>query len=166
MNWLDHIASFPSPFKLAAFFGNQVFSEGMQPILIDAVIILTIHGFYIFWLTRLFKRHVIDTKIGYNTKLSLLFYLGMILLIIFSHIGDIFVLTWVLEALKVFPDTLTAFLYVCGIYTTVGSNFSPPTGMQSLSMVIAFIGLFAFSISGSGLYSMLSYFLDSNKGRT
>ncbi len=166
MNWFEHISSLPSPIKLFDFFVGQIFSGVMQPILIDAALILTIHGFYIFLLTRTFKRHVIDTSIGYNRKASLLFYLIMILLIILSHIGDIFILTWMLEALKVFPDTLHTFLYVSGMYTTIGSSFSPGPQFHSLSTVISFIGLFAFSISGSGLYSMLGYFLDSaNKSK-
>jgi hypothetical protein len=88
------------------------------------------------------------------------------MLIILSHIGDIFILTWMLEALKVFPDTLYTFLYVSGMYTTIGSSCSPGPQAHSLSTVSSFIGLFAFSISGSGLYSMLGYFLDSaNKSK-
>ncbi len=166
MNWFEHISSLPSPIKLFDFFVGQIFSGVMQLILIDAALILTIHGFYIFLLTRTFKRHVIDTSIGYNRKASLVFYLMIILLIIICHIGDIFVLTWVLEALKVFPETLTTFSYVTGMYTTIGSGYTPGPQFHGLSTVISFIGLFAFSISGSGLYSMLGYFLDStNKSK-
>lgn len=106
MSWFEHISSLPNPIKLLDFFVSQVFGGVMQSILIDAALILTFHGFYIFLLTRAFKRHVIDTSIGYNRKASLLFYLIMILLIMLSHIGDIFIITWILEALKVFPDTL------------------------------------------------------------
>lgn len=162
MNWIEHISSLPNPMKLASFFVNHIFIGDMQPILIDAALILTIHGFYIFLLTRAFKHYVINTSIAYNAKVSLLFYLAMILLIILSHMCDIFVFTWVLEALKVFPDTTMTFRYVSGMYTTIGSSYDPGPQWESLSVVISFTGLFAFSISGSGLYSMLAYFIDSS----
>jgi hypothetical protein len=45
------------------------------------------------------------------------------------------------------------------MYTTIGSNYSPGIGLESLSIVIAFTGLFSFAISGAGLYTMLSFFL-------
>ena len=164
MNWIEHITSLPNPMNLLSFFIGHIFSEGMRLIFIDVILILTIHGTYIFLLTRLFKRYVIDTSVGFSTKASLISYLVMILLVIVSHIGDIFILTLILEALKVFPDTLTTFHYVSGMYTTIGSNYSPSQDWQGLSMLISFAGLFAFSISGSGLFSMLAYFLDpSNK---
>jgi hypothetical protein len=162
MNWFSHISSLPNPIDIGSFFVGHIFTEGMRLIFIDVVLILTIHGAYIFLLTRLFKRCVIDTSVGTSTKVSLLFYLAMILLVIFSHIGDIFVLTMALEGMKVFPDTLTTFHYVSGMYTTIGSNYSPGQNWQGLSMLISFTGLFAFSISGSGLFSMLAYFLDSS----
>lgn len=160
MNWIEHITSLSSPMRLASFFIDHLFIGDMQPIIIDAALILTIHGFYIFLLTRAFKRYVINTSIGYSTKASLLSYSAMILLIILSHLGDIFIFTWVLESLKVFPNTLMTFMYVSGMYTTIGSSYTPSTQWESLSIVLSFAGLFAFSISGSGLYSMLAYFLD------
>jgi hypothetical protein len=161
MSWIDHIISLPNPLNLASFFVGQIFSDGLLLMLIDVILILTIHGAYIFLLTRLFRRCVVDTSVGKSTKASLLFYLLMILLVIFSHIGDIFVLTLALESMKVFPDPLTTFHYVSGMYTTIGSSYSPGHDWQGLSMLISFTGLFAFSISGSGLFTMLSYFIES-----
>lgn len=161
MNWFDHISSLSNPFGLASFYANHLFSGNIQPIIIDVILILTVHGFYIFMLTRLFKRFVIETSIGKSVGGSLLAYLVMILLVICTHVGDIFVLTLVLESMKLFPDPLTTFHYVSGMYTTIGSNYSAGADWQSLSMLISFTGLFAFSISGSGLYSMLGYFLES-----
>jgi hypothetical protein len=166
MNWIDHITTLPNPIKLASFFVDHIFIGAMQPIFIDAALILTIHGFYIFLLIRAFKRYVINTSIAYNAKASILFYSVMILLIILSHVCDIFIFTWVLEALKVFPDTLMTFMFVSGMYTTIGSSYTPGPQWESLSIVISFTGLFAFSISGSGLYSMLAYFIDSSKRNT
>jgi hypothetical protein len=161
MSWIDHIISLPNPLNLASFFVGRIFSDGVRLMLIDVILILTIHATYIFLLTRFFKRYVVDTLVGVSTKASLLSYLLMILLVILSHISDIFILTLALEAMKVFPDPLTTFHYVSGMYTTIGSSYSPGQDWQGLSMLISFTGLFAFSISGSGLFSMLSYFIES-----
>lgn len=165
MNWFNHIGSLPNPFSLASFYLHHIFSENIQLIAIDVILILTLHGLYIFILTRIFKRFVIDTKVGKSVSTSLFAYLVMILLVITSHVNDIFVLTLVLESFNVFSDPLTTFHYVSGMYTTIGSNFSPGQNWQSLSTLISFTGLFAFSISGSGLYSMLGYFLESKQLR-
>lgn len=162
MNWFSHIESLPNPLWLASFYLEHIFTANTQPIIIDIVLLLTVHGLYIFTLTRYFKHLVIDTNLGKSVGVSLFAYLVMILLVIGSHVGDIFALTLVLEAFKLFPDPLTTFHYVSGMYTTIGSNYSPGPNWQSLSMLISFTGLFAFSISGSGLYSMLGYFLVSN----
>lgn len=162
MGWFAHISSFPNPIQLAEFFIDYIFGKSIQPVFVDVILILTLHGFYIFLLTRLFKRWVINTSVGVSAYAGLLSYLVMILLVIFSHVTDVFILTLALEALKVFPDTLTTFHYVAGMYTTIGSNYTSGQDWQSLSMLISFTGLFAFSISGSGLYSMLSYFVVSN----
>lgn len=163
MNWFNHIASLPNPSRLASFYMDHIFSANIQPVVIDVILILTIHGFYIFLLTLLFKRFVIDTSIGKSLAASLVSYLVMILLVISAHVGDIFILTLVLESLNVFSNPVTTFHYVSGMYTTIGSNFNPGPHWQSLSMLVSFTGLFAFSISGSGLYSMLGYFLEEGK---
>lgn len=128
-------------------------------ILLDIVIILAIHGLYILKLTRIFKRYVINTFLARGTVAGLFSYMVMIFFVTFSHVVDIVYLATALDSLNVFPDPLTTFYYVSGMYTTVGSNYNPGIEWRSLSMLISFTGLFAFSISGSGLFTMLGYFL-------
>lgn len=163
MNWLNHITSLSNPFELASFYLSHAFGEKFQLVLFDVIIILTIHGIYILVLTRLFKRFVIDSKLRNSWQASFFSYLLAIVLVVIAHFDDIFILTWVLDSLKIFPDPTTTLYYVSGMYTTIGSNNQPGEEMQSLSIIIAFAGLFSFAISGAGLYTMLSFFLAAPK---
>ena len=140
-----------------------MFGEQIRIVFIDAILILALHGYCILLLTRLFERFVADSSLSKSLRASFLSYLVAIVLVVIAHCNDIFILALVLDSLKVFPDPLTTFHYVSGMYTTIGSPFSPETQWQSLSMIISFTGLFAFSISGAGLYSMLGYFLAPSK---
>jgi hypothetical protein len=162
MNWIDHISSLVNPFELASFYMNHVFGENIQLIMIDAVLILAIHGFYILMLTRLFKRYVSNAAISKYFRMSFLLYVGAIFLVILSHAMDIFVLAVLLDSLKIFPNSLHTFYFISGMYTTIGSSYIPGPEWQSLPILISFVGLFAFSISGSGLYSMLGFFIAEN----
>ena len=163
MNWFNHITSLSNPFELASFYLNHAFGEKFQLVLLDVIIILTIHGIYILVLTRWFKRFVIDSKLRNSWQASFFSYLLAIVLVVIAHFDDIFILTWVLDSLKIFPDPTTTLYYVSGMYTTIGSNNQPGEELQSLSIIIAFAGLFSFAISGAGLYTMLSFFLSAPK---
>lgn len=159
MNWFTHIASLSNPIELASFYLSHAFGEKFQLVLLDVIIILTIHGIYILVLTRWFKRLVIESELRNSWKASFFSYLVAIMLVVIAHFDDIFILSWALDSLKIFPDPTTTLYYVSGMYTTIGSNNQPSEELQSLSIIIAFAGLFSFAISGAGLYTMLSFFL-------
>ena len=163
MNWLNHIASLSNPIELASYYLTHAFGEKFQLILLDVIIILTIHGIYILVLTRWFKKFVIESELRNSWRASFLSYLVAIVLVVIAHFDDIFILAWALESLKIFPDPTAALFYVSGMYTTIGSNNQPGAELQSLSIIIAFAGLFSFAISGAGLYTMLSFFLTAPK---
>ena len=159
MNWLNHIGSMSNPFELAVFYATHVLGGHVQIVFIDAILILALHGFYILLLTRMFKRFVADTALRKSLRASFISYFLALILVVVAHVNDIFILSLALDSLKVFPDRLATFYYVSGMYTTIGASASPGPEWQGLSMVISFTGLFAFSISGAGLYSMLGFFL-------
>jgi uncharacterized membrane protein len=159
MSWLNHITSLTNPFELASFYLSHAFGEKFQIVLIDVIFILAFHGYYILLLTRLFKKFIADTELNKSLRVSFLSYLVAIFLVVIAHCNDIFILSWVLDSLHIFSDPLASLYYVSGMYTTIGSNNDPGAQWQSLSIIIAFAGLFAFSISGAGLYTMLGYFL-------
>lgn len=162
MSWFNHIASLSNPFELFSFYSEHVFTEQIQIVGIDMVLILALHGFYILILTRLFQYCVKHSQLGKRFWGAFVMYFVAILLVIITHVSDIFLLALILDSMKIFSDSLTTFYYVSGMYTTIGSNSSPGPQWQSLSMLISFCGLFAFSISGAGLYSMLGFFIAEN----
>lgn len=167
MSWFNHIASLSNPFELFSFYSEHVFTEQIQIVGIDIIFILALHGFYILILTRLFQYCIQNSKLSKHFGGAFLMYFVAILLVITTHVSDIFLLALILDSMKVFPDSLTTFYYVSGMYTTIGSNSTPGQQWQSLSMLISFCGLFAFSISGAGLYSMLGFFIaENNKNKT
>jgi hypothetical protein len=163
MSWFSHITSMSNPIELASFYMTHAFGEKFQIVLIDVIIILAIHGIYILLLTRWFKKFVIESELRSSWRASFLSYLLAIMLVVIAHFNDIFILAWVLDSLKIFPDPTAALFYVSGMYTTIGSNNQPGAELQSLSIIIAFAGLFSFAISGAGLYSMLGFFLTPPK---
>jgi hypothetical protein len=163
MNWLTHIASLSNPFELASFYLTHAFGEKFRLVLLDVIIILTIHGVYILILTRWFKKIVIESELRNSWRASFLSYLIAIVLVVIAHFNDIFILAWALDSLKIFSDPTEALFYVSGMYTTIGSNNQLGVELQSLSIIIAFAGLFSFAISGAGLYTMLSFFLTPPK---
>lgn len=166
MSWLNHITSLSNPLELVSFYVSHAFGEKFLIVLFDMIVILAIHGFYILLLTYLFKKFVADSALRSSVRASFISYLVAILLVVLSHFDDIFILVWVIDSLKVFPDRLTTLYYVTGMYTTIGSSNTPGAGLESLSIIIAFTGLFSFAISGAGLYSMLGFFLSQPKGKT
>jgi hypothetical protein len=111
----------------------------------------------------MFKKFIADTGMSKSIRLSFLSYLVAIFLVVIAHCNDIFILAWVLDSLHIFSNPLDALYYVSGMYTTIGSSLNPPGEWQSLSILIAFAGLFAFSISGAGLYTMLGFFIAAKK---
>ena len=163
MSWLSHITSMSNPIELVSFYMTHAFGEKFRIVLIDVVIILAIHGVYILLLTRWFKKFVIESELRNDWRASFLSYLVAIVLVVIAHFNDIFILAWVLDSLKIFPDRIDALFYVSGMYTTIGSNSHLGPELQSLSIVIAFAGLFSFAISGAGLYTMLGFFLSPPK---
>lgn len=162
MSWFNHIASLSNPFELFSFYSEHVFTEQIQIVGIDIIFILALHGFYILILTRLFQYCIQNSKLSKHFGGAFLMYFVAILFVIITHVSDIFLLALILDSMKIFPDSLTTFYYVSGMYTTIGSNSTPGQQWQSLSMLISFCGLFAFSISGAGLYSMLGFFIAEN----
>jgi hypothetical protein len=164
MNWLDHITSLSNPIELISLYAAHVFTAQIQIVFIDAILILTLHGYCILALTKVFKRLVIDSRLREKFGASFICYFIAIVLVVIAHCNDIFILSLILDSLQIFPDPLTTFYYVSGMYTTIGSSATPGPEWRGLSMIISFTGLFAFAISGSGLYSMLGLFLEiSNK---
>lgn len=162
MEWLSHIVNMARKLELVPFYFSHTLNSGAGVVILDVLMLLTLHGFYVLNLARIFDR--IITKITSEGALvSILSYMVMIFLIVLSHVLQIIFLSIALDDLKIFADPIETFFYVSGMYTTIGSNSVPAPQWQILTMLISFCGLFAFSISGSVLFAMIGFFVKKVK---
>jgi hypothetical protein len=83
-----------------------------------------------------------------------------ILLIIASHLLEIIAWSYICVALQVFPTNPQTFYFAGEMYTTVGyGNYSLSERWRILPIIISFTGIFAVSMSGAALYSMMGALL-------
>jgi hypothetical protein len=93
---------------------------------------------------------------------SFLSYFVAILLVIASHLGEIVVWAYICVALKVFPTNPQTFYFAGEMYTTVGyGNYNLSEQWRILPIIISFSGIFAVSMSGAALYSLMGSLLNS-----
>ena len=127
---------------------------------------LTIHGVAVLVIARAFHR--IDRFLKTIPHLaggSFISYFIAILLIILTHITEIVAWTYVLVALAVFPGVTQTFYFVGEMYTTLGfGNYPLASSWQILPILISFSGVFAVSMSGAALYSMMGALLTRKPG--
>ncbi len=166
MYLLEHIANLPGFQNLPSF--NTLFSEintdmGNSEIwfvLILACLMLTFHGIAVLMIAGAF--HWIDRKLE-NKRIygaNFLSYFIAILLIIASHLVEIVAWAYICVALQVFPTNPQTFYFAGEMYTTVGfGTYSLSEQWRILPIIISFSGIFAVSMSGAALYSMMGALL-------
>lgn len=163
MNWFDYLSSSSGPIALTKLYLANVFSGPLGALAFNVVLILAFHAVTMYFLTLLFMKIIDKTHFGGNFLGSFIIYFAAIYIVLQSHVIDILMLSISLDSIKVFADPLNSFYYVVGLYTTVGSNYTPAPEWQGLSLIIPFCGLFSFSLSGSALFTMLGYVLAANR---
>jgi hypothetical protein len=92
-----------------------------------------------------------------NKRVDILVYFTVVLLILFSHLIDIFVWTYAMVSVTVFPDVIKTFYFAGEMYTNLDHNdpiyvLGPQWRMLP---ILLSSGLFAVAISGAALYSLL-----------
>jgi hypothetical protein len=88
-------------------------------------------------------------------------YFIAILLVIASHLSEIVVWAYICVALKVFPTNPQTFYFAGEMYTTVGyGDYKLSEHWRILPIIISFTGIFAVSMSGAALYSMMGGLLN------
>ena len=121
---------------------------------------LAVHGIGVLAIAGTF--HAIDNLMNRKRIFggSFLSYFIAILLVIASHLGEIVVWAYICVALKVFPTNPQTFYFAGEMYTTVGyGNYILPEHWRILPIIISFSGIFAVSMSGAALYSMMGALL-------
>ncbi len=137
-------------------------------IIVAACLMLAIHGGAVLTIAGTFHaldRHMKNRKIYGANFLS---YFVAILLIIASHLTEIVAWAYLCVALKVFQTNPQTFYFAGEMYTTVGyGDYNLSEHWRILPIIISFSGIFAVSMSGAAMYSMMGTLLGpSNQTRS
>lgn len=167
MYLLDRFASLPGFHNLPSF--STLFSEintdmgntQIWFVLILACFMLTLHGVAVLMIAGTF--HWLDRKLENKRVYGANFvsYFVAILLIIGSHFIEIVAWSYVCVALQVFPTNPQTFYFAGEMYTTVGfGSYNLSEQWRVLPIIISFSGIFAVSMSGAAMYSMMGALLN------
>lgn len=132
-------------------------------VLILACLMLTMHGVVVLMIAGTFHwlDRILENKRVYGA--NFLSYFIAILLIIASHFSEIIAWAYICVALKVFATNPQTFYFAGEMYTTVGyGDYTLSEHWRILPIIISFTGIFAVSMSGAALYSMMGALLGRN----
>lgn len=167
MYLLDYISKLPGFHSLPSFrtfFAEMNTDMGNSEIwfvLLMACLMLTFHGIAVLMIAGAF--HWLDQKLE-NKRVygaNFLSYFIAILLIIASHLSEIVAWAYICVAFQVFPTNPQTFYFAGEMYTTVGfGTYNLSEQWRILPIIISFSGIFAVSMSGAALYSMMGALLN------
>ena len=167
MDLLEQIAKLPGINNLPSFttlfaeINTDMGNSQIWFVLILACLMLTFHGIAVLMIAGAF--HWIDGKLE-NRRIygaNFLSYFIAILLIIASHLIEIVAWAYICVALQVFPTNPQTFYFAGEMYTTVGyGTYTLSEQWRILPIIISFSGIFAVSMSGAALYSMMGALLN------
>jgi hypothetical protein len=129
-------------------------------IFVSACLMLAIHAVAVLGIAGAF--HAIDDVMTRRRIVgaSFLSYFIAILLVIGIHLTEIVVWAYICVALKVFPTNPQTFYFAGEMYTTVGyGDYKLSEQWRILPIIISFSGIFAVSMSGAALYTMMGALL-------
>ena len=153
-------ADLPSFTTLFSEINTDMGNSQIWIVLILACLMLTFHGVAVLMIAGAF--HWIDRKLE-NKRVygaNFLSYFVAILLIIGSHFVEIIAWAYICVALKVFATNPQTFYFAGEMYTTVGyGDYTLSEHWRILPIIISFSGIFAGSMSGAALYSMMGALL-------
>ena len=133
-------------------------------IVVCACLMLAVHAVAVLGIAGAF--HAIDQVMTKRRIFgaSFLSYFFAILLVIAIHLAEIVVWAYICVALKVFPTNPQTFYFAGEMYTTVGyGDYKLSEQWRILPIIISFSGIFAVSMSGAALYTMMGALLGHNK---
>ena len=160
-----HNLDLPSFYTLFSEINTDMGNGQIWLVLVLACLMLTFHGVIVLMIAGTF--HWLDQKLE-NKQVygaNFLSYFIAILLIIASHFVEIIAWAYICVALKVFATNPQTFYFAGEMYTTVGyGDYKLSEHWRILPIIISFSGIFAVSMSGAALYSMMGALLGhSNK---
>jgi hypothetical protein len=150
----------PSFHTLFSEINTDMGNSQIWVVLIFACLMLTFHGLAVLMIAGTFHwiDHKLENKRVYGA--NFLSYFIAILLIIGSHFIEIIAWAYICVALKVFATNPQTFYFAGEMYTTVGyGDYKLSEHWRILPIIISFSGIFAVSMSGAALYSMMGALL-------
>ncbi len=158
-------ADLPSLSTFISQINTDMGNEQIWLVVIMACLMLTMHGVAVLMIAGTF--HWIDQRLE-NRRVygaNFLSYFIAILLIICSHFAEIMAWAYICVALKIFATNPQTFYFAGEMYTTVGyGDYTLSEQWRVLPIIISFSGIFAVSMSGAAMYSMMGALLGhSNK---
>ena len=158
---LFRTADLPSFQTLIHEINTDMGNSQIWVVLLLACFMLTMHGMIVLAIAGTF--HWLDRKLENRRVYGANFvsYFIAILLIIAAHLLEIIAWAYICVALKVFPTNPQTFYFAGEMYTTVGyGDYTLTENWRILPIIIAFTGIFAVSMSGAALYSMMGALLN------
>ena len=154
----------PSFYTLFSEINTDMGNGQIWFVLLLACFMLTLHGMIVLSIAGTF--HWLDQKLE-NRRIyggNFVSYFIAILLIIAVHFAEIIAWAYICVALKVFTTNPQTFYFAGEMYTTVGyGDYKLTEHWRVLPIIISFTGIFAVSMSGAALYSMMVNLLGHSK---
>jgi len=157
---LPGLSSLPSFSTLLAEINADMGDSDIWMLLFLTCLMLTFHGLSVLSIASIF--HWIDQKLENKRVYGANFvsYFVAILLIIATHLLEIIAWAYICLGLQVFPTNLQTLYFAGEMYTTVGyGEYLLATRWRILPIIISFSGIFAVSMSGAALYTMMGALL-------
>jgi len=125
---------------------------------------LLIHGIGMFLVQRAFRTR--GVRVFTSGKHEQLFLAGMIVVMVTTHLVEIFVWSAALVAIEAISGFRDAFYYVATTYTTLGyGDGTLPKAWRLLAPMIAISGLFAFGWTTGVLLNLMAQATQLNAAR-
>ena len=157
---LFHNTDLPSFTTLFNEINADMGNSQIWVIVVSACLMLAVHAIAVLGIAGAF--HAIDQVMTRRRIVgaSFLSYFMAILLVIAIHLTEIVVWAYICVALKVFPTNPQTFYFAGEMYTTVGyGDYKLTEQWRILPIIISFSGIFAVSMSGAALYTMMGALL-------
>jgi hypothetical protein len=157
-------ANLPSFISLFNEINGDIGSPQIWFVLINACLMLAVHAVVVLGIASAF--HYIDSLMSRHSIFgaSFLSYFVAIFLVIAIHFAEIIIWAYLCVALRVFPTNPQTFFFAGEMYTTVGyGNYKLTEQWRILPIIISFTGIFAVSMSGAALYTMMGALINKNK---
>lgn len=158
-----HNADLPSFITLYNEINADMGNSQIWVMVMSACLMLAVHAIVVLGIAGAF--HAIDDVMTRRRIFgaSFLSYFIAILLVIAIHLVEIVVWAYICVALKVFPTNPQTFYFAGEMYTTVGyGDYKLAEQWKILPIIISFSGIFAVSMSGAALYTMMGALLGHN----